>query len=104
MTQILPVTIFTIGIVLMIASIIIYFKIEENFNNRLSNILREIDKMKSNISKIEYAQTVPEKGLTLPSTINFTVVERRRVVKEEQGNTQQETVKKIKKQMRELSI
>lgn len=41
----------------------------------------ELQTQKAELQKIQYAQNLPAKPLTLPSTINFTVVERRKVVK-----------------------
>lgn len=71
------------------------------------------------LEKVEFAIQKPASSVQLPSTINFTVVERRRVVKEEPKPAEklngahplpaqpdpatQKVIKKIKKQMKDLS-
>lgn len=66
------------------------------------------------IKKLEFAVQKPPSGIQLPSTINFTVVERRRVVREEPKPlvngaagkptpTEQKVIKKVKKQLQGLS-
>lgn len=77
----------------------------------------QLQEHKQQLSKIEFAVLKPNTGVQLPSTINFTVVERRRVVKEapvttlplsngaagKPTPTEQKVIKKVKKQLKELS-
>lgn len=69
------------------------------------------------LEKVEFAIQKPASSVQLPSTINFTVVERRRVVKEapvttaplangaagKPTPTELKVIKKVKKQMKDLS-
>jgi len=92
----------------------------ENHNT----LAEEMTRQKSELEKIQYAQNLPAKPLQLPSTINFTVVERRKIQKvDDRGTlkplvvdsktqlngaavpsaTEKKIIKKIKKQMKELS-
>jgi hypothetical protein len=87
-------------------------------------IAGELDRQKQQLARLEYAQNLPAKPLQLPSTINFTVVERRKIQKvDDRGTlkplvvdsktplngaakpttTEQKVIKKIKKQIKELS-
>lgn len=80
----------------------------------------QLEEHKTQLSKIEYAIQKPPTGIQMPSTINFTVVERRRVVNEQPKPAEklngahplpapqpdpatQKVIKKIKKQMKDLS-
>ena len=80
----------------------------------------ELSKQKEQLAKLEFAAMKPATGVQLPSTINFTVVERRRVVSEQPkpadklngahplpapqaAPATQKVIKKIKKQMKDLS-
>jgi hypothetical protein len=49
-----------------------------------NTLAEELTRQKEQLAKIQYAQTLPAKPLTLPSTINFTVVERRKVLQSKQ--------------------
>lgn len=82
-------------------------------------LTEELSKQKEQLAKLEFAIQKPATSMQLPSTINFTVVERRRVVKEEPKpaeklngahplpkqptTTDEKVIKKIKKQMKDLS-
>ncbi len=78
----------------------------------------ELERQKTQLEKLEFAVQKPASGIQLPSTINFTVVERRRVVKEvpvtataplangaagKPTPTEQKVIKKVKKQLKDLS-
>ena len=74
----------------------------------------QLEEHKTQLAKIEFAVQKPPSGIQMPSTINFTVVERRRVVREEPKPlvngaagkptpTEQKVIKKVKKQLQGLS-
>lgn len=82
-----------------------------------ASLVEELDRQKAQLEKLEFAIQKPSSGIQLPSTINFTVVERRRVVQPKPAETlngahplpakpdaaTQKVIKKVKKQMKELS-
>lgn len=84
-----------------------------------ASLVEELGRQKAQLEKLEFAIQKPASGIQLPSTINFTVVERRRVVKEQTPpaeklngahplpkqptTTDEKVIKNIKKKMKELS-